>query len=66
LPEMFNYTLHEKVPKSSNSIESFFGHLKDNLRVHRGLSRDHFRDFVKWYLYFNSNIDKIPKIEERD
>jgi transposase-like protein len=66
LPDMFNYTLHEKVPKSSNSIESFFGHLKDNLRVHRGLSREHFRDFVKWYLYFNSNLDKIPKKQGSD
>jgi hypothetical protein len=61
IPEMFNYTMHEKVPKSSNSIEAFFGHLKDNLRIHRGLSNEHFRDFVKWYLFFKSNVDKIPK-----
>lgn len=34
------------------SLESFFGHLKDNLRIHRGLSQDHMDNFVKWYLYF--------------
>ncbi len=61
MPEMFNYTRYEKVPKSSNSIEAFFGHLKDNLRIHRGLSHEHFKDFVKWYLFFKSNVDKIPK-----
>jgi transposase-like protein len=66
IPDMFSYTMCANIPKSSNSIESFFGHLKDNLRVHRGLSREHFRDFVKWYLYFNSNLDKIPKNDGRD
>jgi len=59
LPNMFNYSLCDNIPKTSNSIESFFGHLKDNMRVHRGLSEDHFKDFVKWYLFFNSNCDKI-------
>ena len=43
------------------SIESFFGHLKDNLRVHRGLSEQHFKDFVKWYLFLNSNDGIIKK-----
>jgi transposase-like protein len=61
LPEMFAYTRHVRVPKSSNSIESFFGHLKDNMRIHRGLSNEHFRDFVKWYLFLHSNQHKIQK-----
>lgn len=61
LPNMFAYTIYPNVPKSSNSIESFFGHMKDHLRLHRGLSDSHFKDFVKWYLYFNSNLNKIPK-----
>ena len=61
LPNMFNYTRHKKVPKSSNSIEAFFGHLKDNLRIHRGLSKQHFKDFVKWFLFFNSNQGKLQK-----
>ncbi len=63
---MFLYTTNDNVPKSSNSIEAFFGHLKDHLRLHRGLSDAHFKDFVKWYLYFNSNQNKIMKIEEEN
>ena len=47
IPYMFNYTLYSNIPKTSNSIESFFGHLKDHLRIHRGLSEKHFKDFLK-------------------
>lgn len=61
LPYMFNYTINQNIPKTSNSIESFFGHLKDHLRLHRGLSIDHFKDFVKWYLYLQSNQQKLTK-----
>ena len=35
---MFKFIDHPDIPKTSNALESFFGHLKDNLRVHRGLS----------------------------
>ena len=55
IPDLFSYTRYPNVPKSSNAIESFFGHLKDNLRIHRGFSEQHFKDFVKWYLFLNSN-----------
>ena len=61
IPYMFNYTLYSKIPKTSNSIESFFGHLKDHLRLHRGLSEAHFKDFVKWYLFLQSNEGKTLK-----
>ncbi|MBQ6861431.1 MAG: alpha-L-fucosidase [Alistipes sp.] len=41
--------------------EAFFGHLKDHLRLHRGLSDAHFKDFVKWYLFLQSNQGKATK-----
>ena len=46
------------MPKTSNALESFFGHLKDNLRIHRGLSFEHQQAFVKWYLHFNNEKKK--------
>ena len=61
IPNMFNYTRYKNVPKTSNSIESFFGHLKDHLRLHRGLSNEHFKDFIKWYLFLQSNEGKADK-----
>lgn len=61
IPYMFNYTRYPNVPKTSNSIEAFFGHLKDHLRLHRGLSSKHFKDFVKWFLFLQSNQGKASK-----
>ena len=61
IPYMFNYTRYSAIPKTSNSIESFFGHLKDHLRLHRGLSEEHFKDFIKWYLFLQSNEGKAAK-----
>ena len=61
IPNMFNFTLYPNVPNTTKSIESFFGHLKDHLRLHRGLSNDHFKNFVKWYLFLQSNQGKAIK-----
>jgi len=54
LPDMFHYLDNEKIPKSTNGLESFFGHLKSHIIVHRGLSTDHRKSFIKWYLYFKN------------
>jgi AraC-like DNA-binding protein len=54
LPYMFNYLENERIPKSTNGLESFFGHLKGHLAVHRGLSNKHRRNFIQWYLYFKN------------
>lgn len=52
LPYMFKYIDDPDVPHNTNGLESFFGHLKDNLRIHRGLSQEHLDNFIKWYLFF--------------
>ena len=46
--------------KSENmsSLESFFGHLKGNLNVHRGLSLANRKNFLKWYLYYKNQSNK--------
>ena len=55
LPNMFHYLQNPWIPKSTNGLESFFGHMKDNLRIHRGLSKQHRKNFIKWYLYFRNS-----------
>lgn len=55
LPNMFHYLENPRIPKSTNGLESFFGHLKSNLRIHRGLSKQHKKNFIKWYLYFRNS-----------
>ena len=44
LPDMFSFIDNPRIPKSTNALESFFGHLKDNLRLHRGLSLEHHKN----------------------
>lgn len=39
LPNMFWYLDNEKIPKTTNGIESYFGHLKNHLDLHRGLTK---------------------------
>jgi len=58
LPNMFHYLDNPRIPKSTNGLESFFGHLKDNLSIHRGLSYEHRKNFIKWYLYFRNKDNK--------
>lgn len=54
LPDMFHYLNNPRIPKSTNGLESFFGHLKGHLNVHRGLSKEHRKNFIKWYLHFKN------------
>ena len=52
LPNMFHYLLDPDIPSTTNGIEGFFGHLKNHLDLHRGLSIQHRIDFIKWYVFF--------------
>jgi hypothetical protein len=58
LPDMFQYLDNPRIPKTTNGLESFFGHLKQNVSIHRGLSKDHYKNYIKWYLFFKSNEKK--------
>lgn len=55
LPDMFHYLDNPRIPKTTNGLESFFGHLKQNISLHRGLSKEHYKSYIRWYLYFKSN-----------
>ena len=54
LPNMFHYLDNAAIPKSTNGLESFFGHLKTHVTIHRGLSSAHRKSFIKWYLHFRN------------
>jgi hypothetical protein len=51
---MFHYLDDKNISKSTNALESFFGHLKDNLSIHRGLTIHHRKNFIKWYLFLRN------------
>lgn len=51
---MFHFIGDKDIPKTTNALDSYFGHLKLNLNVHRGLSKRHRKAFILWYLYLKS------------
>lgn len=59
LPNMFHYLDNPNIPKTTNALESFFGHLKGNIAIHRGLSKEHYKSYIKWYLFFKSNEKQV-------
>lgn len=65
LPNMFQYLFNDHIPKSTNGLESFFGHLKSHVLMHRGLTKEHRKNFIKWYLYFR-NQWVFSAIEDTD
>ena len=54
LPNMFCYLENNNIPKTTNGIESYFGHLKNHLDLHRGLTQEHRINFIKWYIFFRN------------
>jgi len=55
LPNMFYYLDDSKIPKSSNGLECRFSYLKNNLNIHRGLTKKNRKNFILWYNYFKYN-----------
>lgn len=55
LPHLFHYLDDPKIPKSNNGLECRFSYLKNNLRVHRGLSKEHRKNFLLWYSWLKYN-----------
>ncbi len=55
LPNMFHYLNNQKIPATTNGIEGYFGHLKNHLDLHRGLSAKHRINFIKWYIYLSND-----------
>lgn len=58
IPNLFHYLDDPAIPRSTNGLESFFGHLKDTLSIHRGLSYQNRKAFILWYLHFKNQSGK--------
>jgi hypothetical protein len=56
LDDMFHFIADNNIPKSTNGLDSYFGHLKSNLAIHRGLSKEHRKGFILWYLFLKSKL----------
>ena len=58
IPNLFTYIDNPGTPKTTNALEAFFGHIKDQIRSHRGLSESRIDNFIKWFLFFNDEKKK--------
>ena len=56
LPNMFSFVDSPDIPRTTSALESFFGQLKENISLHRGLSKRHSEEYVRWYLYFRHQM----------
>lgn len=54
LPDLFHHLDNPSIPGTTNPLESFFGHLKGHLNVHRGFSYQQKMNYIKWYLYLKN------------
>lgn len=54
IPDLFHFIQTPEIPKSTNGIDSYFGYLKTNLKIHRGLSAANKKSFILWFLHMKS------------
>lgn len=47
LPDMFHFLADSKIPNTTNCAESFFSKLKENLKIHRGLTKGRRLSLIK-------------------
>ena len=52
---LFTYSKDKNIPKTSNTAEGYFSHVKDIVRIHRGMSKS-FKEKVITRIFLNSSI----------
>lgn len=48
----FKFLDHPLMPKTTNELEAQFGHLGKRWLSHRGLKRERWETFMRWFVYF--------------
>jgi transposase-like protein len=57
LPDMFYYLRDKCIHSTTNALEGFHSRLKADYRRHRGLTKEHRLQYIKWYCYYE-NVSK--------
>jgi len=52
--DLFHNPEDDQILKSTNVPESFFGHLKENKSINRGMSYSNRKNYIKWYLHLRN------------
>lgn len=51
IPNMFYYLDNQKIPSTTNGLESYFSRLKSHYRHHRGLTKARLNNYFTWYFF---------------
>ncbi len=54
LPNKFHFIKDRNIAPTTNILENLFSQLKHQYRSHRGLSKKHKIQYLKWYCYFKN------------
>ena len=54
LPNKFHFIKDRNIAPTTNILENLFSQLKHQYRSHRGLSKQHKIQYLKWYCYFKN------------
>jgi hypothetical protein len=54
LPNMFHYLDNTCIASTTNKLEGYFSRLKEIYRKHRGLSKEHRKNYFAWYINFKN------------
>lgn len=57
LPDMFYYLHDNNVHPTTNALESFHSRLKSDYQRHRGLTREHRIQYIRWYCHFKNQLN---------
>lgn len=60
----FKFLDQPLMPKTTNELEATFGHLAKRWLIHRGLKKERWEKFMKWFVYFY-NLDKLSSSKTR-
>lgn len=61
----FKFLDYPLMPKTTNEIEAQFGHLGKRWLAHRGLKRERWEYFLKWFVYFY-NQEKLSQKKTKE
>jgi hypothetical protein len=61
----FTFLDHPTMPKTTNELEAQLGHLGKRWLAHRGLKKDRWENFMKWFVYFY-NEEKLSRNKTKE
>jgi len=62
----FKFLDYPLMPKTTNELEAQLGHLGKRWLSHRGMKKERWKDFLKWFVYFYNQEKLSQKKTKRD